>query len=519
MKIDNPFILILAASSLACIVSTERTHATEVIFSDNFDGYATGAAALNSNWSSSSQAFIWNGTGGANSPYIRNQNDYTDYFEYGKALFFQGSGTRQATTRTVNLLGGGNIRFNLSLGTASGYDGPFENQDASDEYVQVEFSLNSGSNWSTLRAFDLNETNWTDANRWNLFSFNIADTHAAAANNVMFRIRQLGHSGSAFDTWAIDNFRIGANVLFDVPSNTQQVNSNPTEDISLPNDTSLVTNQSTNFGSNDINFTGTGGINTNGHDSSISGDINGSGTFVKDGAGTLTVSGAVSPADETIIMNGTMHAVAGATFGAPIRIINNGKFLAGEGVQMTNDVVLNGLSATYEKHFANEDLSNAGLFGNETVQLAFGAGTGSGSMQASFSGRYTMSINGLDGTDFLLVMYVDIPALLTDSMTLIWRDGDTWRPAVEGNHGADGDLAGYYSDMSYQSFLSLSPTGWDADLMRGAHGSSISGGYVWAVIDHNSSFTVDVLIVPEPSSFALLAAGAFALALRRKRKA
>ena len=78
--------------------------------------------------------------------------------------------------------------------------------------------------------------------------------------------------------------------------------------------------------------------------------------------------------------------------------------------------------------------------------------------------------------------------------------------------------------MSYQNFLS-SNGGWNRTNMLGAYGVDTVNDQVWAVIDHNSTFGValdgQVVLVPEPSTYALFGLGALLLviAARRKQKA
>jgi hypothetical protein len=79
---------------------------------------------------------------------------------------------------------------------------------------------------------------------------------------------------------------------------------------------------------------------------------------------------------------------------------------------------------------------------------------------------------------------------------LVWLDPATsrWENAIEGNIGVN--AGGFH--------LEAWPSG---DITLGDWGVDTDHHTVWAVLDHNSDFAV----VPEPSIFALLGAGAVAL--------
>jgi hypothetical protein len=82
---------------------------------------------------------------------------------------------------------------------------------------------------------------------------------------------------------------------------------------------------------------------------------------------------------------------------------------------------------------------------------------------------------------------------------------DRWEPAVLGNFGSTNDR-----------FVGVGQ--WNGDTTLGDWGVNVQTHTVWAVLDHNSQFAV----TPEPSTLALLAAGAIGLvgyrSLRRRRK-
>ncbi len=164
-----------------------------VILSDDFDPITA------SNWTLS-------GAGVDGSP----AGEYYD----GNALRFFGSGTRSATTIALDLSSGGDISFRLKIG------GPrdtseFEDADNGEDVV-LEYSVNNGSLWSNLFTFDTENTTYRDT--WGLFSTSLGSLGA----NTLFRWRQVNHSGSSWDHWAIDDVSIAsASIVSDaVPAPT-----------------------------------------------------------------------------------------------------------------------------------------------------------------------------------------------------------------------------------------------------------------------------------------------------------
>jgi len=287
----------------------------------------------------------------------------------------------------------------------------------------------------------------------------------------------------------------------------------------------------TNLNSGTVNTSGGSLVAQQGD---FTGTITGNGGLTKTGSGTLTLNAANSYSGGTIVSAGTLVAAVGtATGSAPIRLVNNGKFQAMSSVA-AGSVVSESTAATYQKLFVDsEDLANYGSYssnlGGRNTTAIFAAGnavagatvtTQFGSIQpGDLLASDRLSIDGLDGTTFLLVMNsaIDIPANATlEDFYLGWFDtGDsTWKNAVLGNHAANGSLAlaGGYAE-SYQQFLS-SNGGWNATDMLGAYGVDATNNQVWAVIDHNSEFGA----VPEPSTCALLALGGVVILLYACRK-
>ncbi len=111
------------------------------------------------------------------------------------AMYFNSSSSRyiQSQPQQVN---GGSIDFYLKIGTGSS---PCENADGGEEVV-LEYSVN-GVTWTTMNTYN--------TSLYSSFT-QITEAIPAAANSstTSFRWRQLSHSGSGYDNWAIDDVSI-----------------------------------------------------------------------------------------------------------------------------------------------------------------------------------------------------------------------------------------------------------------------------------------------------------------------
>ncbi|MEI6241664.1 MAG: autotransporter-associated beta strand repeat-containing protein [Planctomycetia bacterium] len=261
-------------------------------------------------------------------------------------------------------------------------------------------------------------------------------------------------------------------------------------------------------------ITSGGSISTQG--GTFTGSITGNGGLTMTGTGTLVLSSSSSYTGNTVINAGTVEITVGDAIGsAPIRIANNGRFRAVAGVAVANPVIVTSTGATYEHVLGGSDTpANLAPVSNTITTADIVAGDpASTTVTSNFNGNGSVTLHGLDGTRFLMVLDMDgyIPDdATTSNYYLGWWDGAAnagaggWVNAVQGNHGTAGALAGAYT-MGYQQFLT-SHGGWNGTTMLGAFGLDLANDQVWAVIDHNSDFGVTangILVVPEPSTVVL----------------
>jgi formylglycine-generating enzyme len=284
----------------------------------------------------------------------------------------------------------------------------------------------------------------------------------------------------------------------------------------------------TTLSSGTINTSG-GTVTTQG--GTFTGTVTGSGGLSMNGSGTLVLDSANTYGGGTFISSGTVEIARGDAIGsAPIRIANNGKFRAIAGVAVTNTVVAASPAATYEHVLGASDLiTNLAPITNGSAVADIVAGDSAATtVTSSFNANGSISLEGLNGTKFLMVLNLDgyIPQDATPATYYLgwWNEAanggaGAWVNAVEGNLDPAGDLAGSYT-MGYAAFLSANGP-WNGTTMLGAYGLDVVNQQVWAVIDHNSDFGVTnngILMVPEPGTLVLAGLGLVGIALRFRRR-
>ncbi len=160
-----------------------------------------------------------------------------------------------------------------------------------------------------------------------------------------------------------------------------------------------------------------------------------------------------------------------------------------------------------------------------TAQLLGGAASGNRKVVMSFTGggnfggqaSDTLSLSGTGASAFVLKLSYDEAIALALpggelGLSLLWLDpaDSAWKNAVLGNSNAGGmGLSGFRGDGAYDAAT---------DFVLGYYGVNTIDNYVWAVLDHNSSFGAGIVGIPEPSALVecLGAAGLLFALLRRK---
>lgn len=259
----------------------------------------------------------------------------------------------------------------------------------------------------------------------------------------------------------------------------------------------------------------------------FSGSIAEEQAIIKQGAGTLALTGSNSYTGGTTVTSGTLRAGHTKALGDGNVGVTGGGVLwveagialdlgAGHAITLEN----NG-TATYRKDFAtDEDLANFGAItssgSNATVaEILGGTASAAGSVEASFDGEPAtpasndefrisdvLTLDGLGGETFVMQLsYTQaaydaaaLAGLYTSETQLLigYLDGGVWVPVGTGPF-VDG--------------------AWSGEVALGTYGVDTVNNVVWVVTDHNSEFAV----VPEPSTVLLLFGAAGLLARRRRR--
>lgn len=147
-------------------------------------------------------------------------------FLTGNALWFGGNKARIASTRSFNVSEGSSIRFSFKTVSNSPDDSHFWDAIEYGEEIVLEYSTNNGAEWNTMgflypaglidkygfiRAFAHPERNG-----W--MSLAVAIPSGAMSTSTRFRWRQFAHTGSGFDSWALEDVCI----ITEVPEPPQQ---------------------------------------------------------------------------------------------------------------------------------------------------------------------------------------------------------------------------------------------------------------------------------------------------------
>jgi len=238
--------------------------------------------------------------------------------------------------------------------------------------------------------------------------------------------------------------------------------------------------------------------------------------LTKSGSGVLLLSGSNHITGTTAINDGVLVAANNTAFGTGSVAVKAGAILeVNSDVTLGNPIHLEG--GVFLKETAAGDafeLKASSQFEggrNTTAEIRDGTAGSATSLENTFSENSAAlndtlrlsdvySLHGT-GTD---VFVLQLSATGVDGNSLLgWLDGHgMWVNAVLGNTGT-----------SNTAFINGA---YDGNPVLGHYGVDTASGSVWAVLNHNSDFTV--ITVPEPGSSVLIGVVLGALALRHRGK-
>jgi len=254
--------------------------------------------------------------------------------------------------------------------------------------------------------------------------------------------------------------------------------------------------------------------------------LTGSLGVTKGGNGTTILSGSNSYSGGTIIQEGTLVAANNDAFGTSGVLIQGNDYVRGtllveSGVSVSNTITFDG-GRLIQELVAGTQLAalseyvgdvSGGIF--TIANFAGGQTSASANLQTGFAATSFASNDDIRMSDVFSLSGVPVVDILTgetDTFVLQlqiasvnantflgWFDANTnmWVNAADGNFGG---TAAFQGDGAYNP---------GTDFVLGYYGVDTANNAVWAVLNHNSEFSV----VPEPSAWALLIFGAGLLLL------
>jgi T5SS/PEP-CTERM-associated repeat protein/autotransporter-associated beta strand protein len=246
------------------------------------------------------------------------------------------------------------------------------------------------------------------------------------------------------------------------------------------------------------------------------------------GSGTTTLAGANNYSGGTTVEAGKLTLANNNALGLGQVTVNGGTLHINEGISPTNAITLaggsvemdfsagagltNALNVTSQFTGGAADTTASILSGNASVAAtltgAFAATSGADNDALRLGDVFSLSgspvIDVLTGKTDLFVLQFEVTDVDADSL-LAWLDPNTntWINAVNGNFGGTSEFQG---DAAYDP---------GNDFVLGYYGVDTTTKSVWAVINHNSEFSV--VGIPEPSAFAMLGVALGGLLLLRRR--
>lgn len=238
--------------------------------------------------------------------------------------------------------------------------------------------------------------------------------------------------------------------------------------------------------------------------------------------GSLIVS--LEHADQTIT-GATSNDITGVTFNLTKTV--SGTSSTTGSATLSNGSTYNGIGLTNSANAGSASHTLTSGLGS-TASFLGGTASGTQTLSITFSATSTAANNNDRASDVaditapgLFVLQLDYDKVLAQafgggesSAFLAWRSGTSFILATLGNTGNNAIAAQLGYAGSFTAFQGTYGT--DLTQYIGAYGVDTATNTVWAVLNHNSEFTV----VPEPTTHAMLFAGLLMLVyvVRRRTK-
>ena len=246
------------------------------------------------------------------------------------------------------------------------------------------------------------------------------------------------------------------------------------------------------------------------------------------GGQTLTLSGSNTYSGGATVSAGTLSLAHNNAAGSGEVKVNGGTLHIAEGISPTNTISLAGGSV--ERDFGAGDtlvlaFNVTSKFTGALTQTTASFLDGTTSVAATLTGSFAQTVGAnndeirqsdvfnLSGgptidlaTGETDIFVLQLQMAKMDVGTILgWLDPETntWVNAVDGNFGGTSNFLG---DAAYNPAT---------DFVLGSYGIDTTNNSVWAVINHNSEFSV--VAIPEPSAFALFGCTLGGLLLLRRR--
>lgn len=255
----------------------------------------------------------------------------------------------------------------------------------------------------------------------------------------------------------------------------------------------------------------------------ISDSLTGFGRLQKSGTGSVSLTAENSYSGGSLIEEGELVAGHNLALGLGRITLSGGSLILNVGIDIQNPITITDESATVVQNVVSgtnfagilDDITSELGNVDTTALLLYGTSEGNGTLTASFrtnstatndaartSDVFSLSWNSTDSTlmaTYAFELYIDTP--LTSESFLAWLDegSNMWVNAVNGNIGGTPNFV---------------IGEWNAIYGLGTYGVNLEQNTVWAVLNHNSDFSV----VPEPHAITLALLGFAFLLMRYWRK-